>query len=478
MRKVARPSSSRMGEGPLGYKLRLHPIFPSLRACRLPSRHHRRLFWSTVLCAAVLCYLAWPSSTVTTATMRSSLLSAAVGAALLLPASSAQFVGGPGGNTSTVTTSPDKDGKYWIFSDHIKASFIPYGASISDLIINDKYGVPRDIVAGWDNATYYETDRQHPHFGGVPGRYANRIKNSTFEMDGETFKVDANDNGGLNTLHGGSDGWDYRNFTVVSHTNNSITFSFTDPDGKEGFPGEVVSLVTYTLIDWNWEIKMIAVPTTKKTPIMLSSHTYWNLDGFANNETNTVFNHTLHMPYNGQRVAVDNILIPTGDIVANEKGSVNDFWSAPKQIGADFGKKELENNCGFNCTGYDNCWIVNRNDLGPYNWRTEGYVARLQSAWSGIQVDVFTDQDAFQMYSCSQQNGSVALKKSQGLIDNEEFPRIIPKYGCVVLEVQDWIDGINNPAWGRGNKQIFEPGGDPYVLQASYRFSVNSTIEA
>lgn len=128
-----------------------------------------------------------------------------------------------------------------------------------------------------------------------------------------------------------------------------------------------------------------------------------------------------------------------------------------------------------NHTNIDNCWIVNRNDLGPYNWRTEGYVARMQSEWSGIQLEVYTDQDAFQMYSCSQQNGSVALKKSQGLFDDAKFPRIIPKYGCVVLEVQDWIDGINNPAWGRTKKQIYEPGGDPYVLQASYRFSINST---
>ncbi|KAI3553051.1 aldose 1-epimerase [Colletotrichum abscissum] len=465
--------SSRMRGGaplPLGYKLPLHPTFPSHRLCCPSSRHHP-LFWSAVLCASILCYLAWH-----TYTMRSTFLPVAVGA-LLAPATSlAQFVGGSGGNTTAPSSlGPDKDGKYWISSEHIKAAFIPYGASVSDFIINDKYGIPRDIVAGWDNATYYETDRQHPHFGGVPGRYANRIKNGTFEIDGEKYQIDLNDNNGLDTLHGGSDGWDWRNFTIVSHTNNSITFSFTDPDGKEGFPGEVVSLITYTLNGWNWDFKMIAVPTTKKTPIMLSSHTYWNLDGFSNNETSLALNHTLHMPYNGQRVGVDNILIPTGEILANEKGSVNDFWSAPKQIGADFSKPELKNNCGFNCTGYDNCWIVNRNDLGPYNWRTEGYVARMQSEWSGIQLEVYTDQDAFQMYSCSQQNGSVALKKSQGLFDDAKFPRIIPKYGCVVLEVQDWIDGINNPAWGRTKKQIYEPGGDPYVLQASYRFSINST---
>lgn len=80
------------------------------------------------------------------------------------------------------------------------------------------------------------------------------------------------------------------------------------------------------------------------------------------------------------------------------------------------------------------------------------------------------------MYSCNGQNGSMALKKTQGLSGGpDSFDRTIPKYGCVVLEVEDWIDAINHPEWQRSSKQIFEPGGDPYVLQASYRFSINTT---
>ena len=63
-----------------------------------------------------------------------------------------------------------------------------------------------------------------------------------------------------------------RNFTVVAHTTDSITFSIVDPDGKEGFPGEVISYITYTLTPYTWHLKMVAFATTKKTPIMLSSH--------------------------------------------------------------------------------------------------------------------------------------------------------------------------------------------------------------
>lgn len=314
---------------------------------------------------------------------------------------------------------PDKDGKYEISAEGIRALFIPYGASVTNLYVKDKGGVERDIVLGFDTAADYEGEI-HPHLGGVPGRYANRIKNSTFVIDGVESHIEPNEHDGKNTLHGGPDGWDYRNFTVVSHTSNSITFSIVDPDGKEGFPGEVVSYVTYTLSPNTWHIKIAALATTKKTPIMLTSHvcispafhedtlirqTYWNLDGFGNPEDDTALNHTLYMPYSGQRVGVDGILIPDGTILPNEKYSVNDFWSAPKKIGANHTAPELYGNCGSDCVGYDNCYLVNRAQFGPYDWHTSGPVASLASEWSGIKVDIFSDQDAFQMYSCGGANG-------------------------------------------------------------------------
>lgn len=184
------------------------------------------------------------------------------------------------GNTSIAGNGggADANGKYEITGIGIRANFVPYGAAISNLFINDTHGVERDIVGGFDNATYYTLDKQHPHFGAVPGRYANRIKNSSFEIDGTTYHVLPNENptpanpAGVDTLHGGPDGWDWRNFTVVAHTTNSITFSITDPDGDQGFPGEVVSYITYTLGNRTWDIRMVAVATTKATPIMLSSH--------------------------------------------------------------------------------------------------------------------------------------------------------------------------------------------------------------
>lgn len=327
----------------------------------------------------------------------------------------------------------------------------------------------------WDNASYYTIDGQHPHYGAVPGRYANRIKNSSFTIDGQTYHVSANENNGLDTLHGGKNGWDWRNWTVVAHTTSSITFSLADADGNQGFPGEVIAYVTYALTPYQWHIRMTANSLTKASPIMLSSHTYWNLDAFANPATPTVLNHTLHLPYSGQRIGTDSILVPTGEILSIPQYDANDFWTAPKQIGANItapgASGPLYGECGFNCTGYDTAFLINRR-LSPYDWRTSGPIATLESAWSGIRVDVFSDQEAIQIYSCDGQNGTLTLKKTQGLDGRE---RTVPQYGCVVMEVEDWIDGINHPEWGRESRQVFGPADGAYTLAADYRFSVDQS---
>lgn len=181
-------------------------------------------------------------------------------------------------NAASYVDGPDLNGKYTIEGINIRASFVPYGASISNLFLNDSLGIERDIVGGWDNASYYTIDKQHPHFGGVPGRYANRIKNSSFTIDGIKWNVTPNENPtdanprGIDTLHGGTEGWDWRNWTLLSLSQNSITFYLEDPDGKEGFPGEVICYATYTMGNMTWNLRITTANITKKTPIMLSSH--------------------------------------------------------------------------------------------------------------------------------------------------------------------------------------------------------------
>ena len=74
-----------------------------------------------------------------------------------------------------IPLGPDKDGKYTIQSEGIRAQFIPYGASLTNLFIKDAKGIERDIVLGYDNATAYARDTSHPHLGGVPGKLITKL---------------------------------------------------------------------------------------------------------------------------------------------------------------------------------------------------------------------------------------------------------------------------------------------------------------
>jgi len=196
------------------------------------------------------------------------------------------------------------------------------------------------------------------------------------------------------------------------------------------------------------------------------------------------------MPYAGQRVGTDTILIPDGTLLPIPKNSVHDFWSAPKQLGSSLHDPALLGACGFNCSGYgelitlliflinnadlllDNCYINNLREqpaiLPRSNW-LQHPVATVASNFSGVQLDIYTNQDAFQVYSCPGQAGTLPLKSTQGIANRTA---VIEKYGCVVFEVQDWIDGINHPEWGRTEHQVFGPDTGAFELGAKYVFSV------
>ncbi|KAJ5734068.1 galactose mutarotase-like protein [Penicillium malachiteum] len=382
--------------------------------------------------------------------------------ALIIPAASVQNPTNTTGTAGLATPGPDSNGFYVISSEGIRANFVPYGSAVSNLF-------KLDLVVGFDKATAY-TEGIHAHLGSVPGRYYGRIKNSSFDVDGTTYHVLPNENNDNDTLHGGPDGWDYRNWTVVAHTTDSVKFSLIDPAGMQGFPGEIICYVTYTLTPYRWFMRMVAMATTKKTPIMLSSHTYWNLDGFRNPNTAEILNHTFYVPEGGQRLDIDNIEVPNGEVLSNPKYSVWDFWSSPKQIGSNITSPDLTGGCGYSCTGYDTPFIINSDQLGPYDWR-QTPLSTISSNFSGIELNIYSNQQLFQMYTCNVMDGTFPLKKTQGFFNDSSHPCVVEKFGCVVLDVADWLDGINHPEWKR--KQIYGPDSEPYVLEAIYDFSVN-----
>lgn len=299
-----------------------------------------------------------------------------------------------------------------------------------------------DRIRIWEG---YQVDRNSSRMGNaftevVAGRYANRIKNSTFEIDGVEYHVVPNEHNGQDTLHGGPNGWDWvMSQAIIPPCSILLTFSSEELDGRSPyfrfdylftcrsgwrarlpwrshqlchvyFDAIPVAPQDGSIFNHKENANNVDFPRTRmilhmRRVITDTPQTYWNLDGFQNNGTATALNHTLHLPYSGMRIGTDGILIPNGTLLPNHPGSVNDFWSAPKQIGANFSSPDMVGNCGTGCIGYDTCYLVNREQNGPYNWRTEGPVATLASAFSGIQLDIYSDQQAFQVYSCGGQNG-------------------------------------------------------------------------
>ena len=141
-----------------------------------------------------------------------------------------------------------------------------------------------DVVLGYDDVTYYRNatllcrhyviwailtdklakDPGHPVYNAIPGRYVNRIGNATYKLDGKTYKTETND--GNNTLHSGTNNWSYRFWNVTALSNDSITFSISDPaDSEKGMPGLVNASVTYSVSGSTWSIKMEAIAPEAKT---------------------------------------------------------------------------------------------------------------------------------------------------------------------------------------------------------------------
>ena len=368
------------------------------------------------------------------------------------------------------TSSSSVFTKYTISASGINASFIPYGARITNLFVNDRNGDPQDVVLGYDNGTAYlnDTETVHTYFGPVVGRYANRIKNGTFTIDGITSHIPENENAGHDTLHGGTVGYDQRNWTVVEANTSSITFSLLD-QGFEGFPGTVITYATYTVSAGpQWTSRLVSIPLDEPTPIMLANHVYWNLDAFTNPSDTTILNNTLYMPYSNRYIEIDNIEVPNGTI-----GIVNDTFldfTSPKQIGRDI--DNAVNACGLGCTGYDNAFILDRPRYSAPE-ATDLSVLTMSSNVTGIQLDIRTNQQSLQIYTCDNiaLMANIPVKQSQQHSTNGSITTV-PKYGCVVIETQQWIDGINNPQWGQDQYQIYTVDSEPAVVFAQYDFSI------
>ncbi len=299
-------------------------------------------------------------------------------------------------------------------SNKVIAGVIDYGATLVSIRVPDKNGEVDDILLGFDNLAGY----LNRNFGGVTGRFANRIGGARFTIDGVEHKVTPNAGG--NHIHGGRKGFDkvlWKGKTFSNDKEAGVRLTYLSKDGEEGYPGNLKVTVTYTLNDNN-EVKINYQATTDKPTVLnLTNHAYFNLAGAGSGD---VRNHL--MTIFAQRYTVaDKALIPTGEIAA-VKNTPLDF-TKPRTIGLRI--DELAKT-----RGYDHNYVFD-------NW--DGSLAlrvRACDPKSGRVMEVLTTEPGMQLYTANHVNG---LKGRDG----KEYNR----HHAFCIETQHAPDSPNKPGF-------------------------------
>ena len=322
-----------------------------------------------------------------------------------------------------------------------EASIITYGATLVSLATPDRDGLIEDIVLGYDSlAGYLEAN---PYFGSIVGRYANRIAEGAFTLDGETYTLARNN--GPNHLHGGVKGFDKANWEVeqiIEDTNQvGVSLNYVSADGEEGYPGTLEVRVTYLLTEDNRLIVDYEGTTDKATPVNLTQHAYFNLAGEGSVEDHHLTLAASHY------TPVDSTLIPTGEILSVE-GTAFDFRGG-KRIGEQIDDDDQQLLYGG---GYDHNFVLDRvsGDLV--------LAATVLEPESGRILEVYTTKPGMQFYTGNFLDGSITGKNGVQYGRRSGF--------C--LETQYYPDSPNQPNFP---SSILRPG-EVYQTQTVFAFRV------
>jgi len=253
------------------------------------------------------------------------------------------------------------------------AKFITWGAVLRDLVVPSAGG-PQRVTLGLNSIEDYVA--HSPHFGAVPGRFANRIANGRFVLDGVAYTLDRKP-GEKHTLHGGPDGFGRRVWTLAEHDESSVRLTLRSPDGDAGFPGAVAAACVYRLLEPATLRVELTATTDKATIVNLTQHAYFNLDGSPD-----ILDHEVTL-FADFYTPADSELIPTGEIRA-VAGTPYDFRAA----------RPVRNASG---TAYDTNFVAAR-PLGPDGLAP---VAVVRSPRSGVTLSLFSDQPGVQFYDAA-----------------------------------------------------------------------------
>ena len=346
----------------------------------------------------------------------------------------------------------------------MEVCFTNVGGRIVSIMVPDRNGELKDVVLGFDNVLQYANMDANGNvgmgdtpsdFGASIGRYANRIAQGKFTLDGTEYDLPKNNFG--HCLHGGPTGWQYQVYDATySEDSTSITMSIVSPDGDNNFPGTVKASCTYTLTDENELVLTYSATTDKPTIINMTNHSYFNLSGDPNNK---ITEDSLII-FSNQITPVDTTFMTTGEIRNIEPGTPFDFLpkkDAPHmfQVGAqiDANDEQIKNG-----KGYDHNWVLLPTPEGTEKLDLPACI--LMSPKSGIVLIVKTTEPGVQCYSGNFLDGTAIGKK--GIAYQHRTG--------ICLETQKYPDTPNKPEWP---SCVLRPG-EEYSSVTIFKFSTDN----
>lgn len=315
---------------------------------------------------------------------------------------------------------------------------ITYGAAIRSINV-PVGGKVRDVALGFDDIAGYESNKCF--HGAIIGRIGNRVNNATYEMNGETYKLDVND--GPHHLHGGFVGFD-KQVWKAEIEEDALTLTLHDKEGTApGYPGDMIASVTYTLSGGSLGIEYAAT-CSEDTPINLTNHCYFNLAG---HDSGSIANHKLQI-ISDKITPVDSTIIPTGELL-DVTGTPFDLRE-PTLIAPGFESSHEQIKLGG---GYDHNWV-----LAKVPYRALSLAAVLSC--DGLSMETYTTKPGIQFYSGNMLEGKA------GIPEIGKGGAAYKKRSGLCLETQYWPNSVNMPAFPA---KILRKG-ETYSHKTIYKF--------